>query len=271
VNNFAPPQAMIVGTPHDAARVVSLVGLRSDNIQGLHWSFPELAHGIPHDSIGSSFPSAQSLPQCRDLRWCGDGERKQRHRQGSLPEMRELRVWATKCQFGVEADIALSKADWLAVRTLRLNNFQSTAVSLRSVSRQVIGSQKAIGDPSTVVACSSQTPYRTYAIRLGIGSEDTGKGTPICASKLNPRRRPNTFSAELTQIDAKLVEDLIKNILTPLREYAVRIVDAANAKEQERLHKEMQKHFRSTIKDIEDSLRLLDDAVVKFGKLARSK
>jgi hypothetical protein len=76
---------------------------------------------------------------------------------------------------------------------------------------------------------------------------------------------------QLTKIDAQLVDDLVKNILDPLRAYAVMIVDISDAKEQKRIHKKMQKHFRKTIDDLEESLRLLDDVVIEFGKLAHKK
>lgn len=76
---------------------------------------------------------------------------------------------------------------------------------------------------------------------------------------------------ELTRIDGKLVEDLIKNIITPLRDYAIEIVDAGDKREQKRIHKKMQASFRKTLSELEDSLRVLDDAVVKFRKLASKK
>jgi hypothetical protein len=76
---------------------------------------------------------------------------------------------------------------------------------------------------------------------------------------------------ELTRIDGNLVEDLIKNIITPLRDYAIEIVDAGDIREQKRIHKKMQASFRKTLRELEDSLRVLDDAVVKFRKLASKK
>jgi len=75
---------------------------------------------------------------------------------------------------------------------------------------------------------------------------------------------------QLTDIDGALMETLIKSVIVPLRDdYAIRIADSKLGKEErKRLHKEMQNQFRPVIKEVENGLRQLDDAVIAFGKLA---
>jgi hypothetical protein len=75
----------------------------------------------------------------------------------------------------------------------------------------------------------------------------------------------------ITGIDAALVEEIGSKIIDPLRKDVQSIVHTDNKKEQKRLHSEMQKRYREIIATLEDSLRNLDDAVIKFQKLAERR